>query len=89
MECYKNIMKKRYKAIVLSDIHLGSNWSRTKEATKFLKKNSCDTLILCGDIIDGWAILRGKRAKWKRCYTNFMKAHSPPGNQTVWAYYQS
>lgn len=67
-------MQKRYKAIVLSDIHLGSNWSRTKEATKFLKKNSCDTLILCGDIIDGWAILRGKRAKWKRCHTNFMKA---------------
>lgn len=66
-------MQKRYKAIVLSDIHLGSNWSRPKEVTRFLKKNSCETLILCGDIIDGWAILRGKRDKWKRCHTNFMK----------------
>lgn len=66
-------MQKRYKTIVLSDIHLGSKWSKTNEATKFLKKNSCQTLILCGDIIDGWAILRGKKAKWKRRHTNFMK----------------
>lgn len=66
-------MQKRYKTIVLSDIHLGSKWSKTKEVTKFLKNNSCQTLILCGDIIDGWAILRGKKAKWKRRHTNFMK----------------
>ncbi len=67
-------MQKDYKTIVLSDVHLGSKWSKTKEATRFLRKNSCETLILCGDIIDGWAILRGKKAKWKRRHTNFIKA---------------
>jgi UDP-2,3-diacylglucosamine pyrophosphatase LpxH len=67
-------VQREYKTIVLSDIHLGSKWSKTKEATRFLKKNRCETLILCGDIIDGWAILRGKKAKWKRRHTNFMKA---------------
>ncbi len=65
--------QRHYRTIVLSDVHLGSKWSKTKEASRFLKKNSCDTLILCGDIIDGWAILRGKKMKWKRSHTNFMK----------------
>ena len=65
--------QKHYRTIVLSDVHLGSKWSKTKEASRFLKKNSCETLILCGDIIDGWAILRGKKMKWKRSHTNFMK----------------
>ncbi len=64
---------KRYKTIVISDVHLGSRWSSTKEATRFLRKNSCDTLILCGDIIDGWAIMRGNKPKWKRKHTNFIK----------------
>lgn len=63
-----------HKTIVISDIHLGSKWSKTREVTNFLKKNSCETLILCGDIIDGWAILRNKKAKWQRIHTNFIKA---------------
>ncbi len=64
----------KYKTIVISDVHLGSKWSATKEATRFVKQNSCDTLILCGDIIDGWAILRGSKQKWKRRHTNFVSA---------------
>lgn len=66
-------MQKEFKTIVLSDIHLGSKWSKTKEVNRFLKKYSCETLILCGDIIDGWAILRGQGLKWKRRHTNFIK----------------
>ena len=62
-----------FKSIVISDVHLGSKWSRAKEATRFLKENFCKTLILCGDIIDGWELMRGKKAKWKRRHTNFMK----------------
>ncbi len=66
-------MQRHHKTIVLSDVHLGSKWSKTKEANRFLRDNTCETLILCGDIIDGWAILRGKKAKWKRRHTNFIK----------------
>ena len=36
--------QQHYKTIVLSDIHLGSKWSKTKEVTRFLKQHSCDTL---------------------------------------------
>jgi UDP-2,3-diacylglucosamine pyrophosphatase LpxH len=67
-------MSTHYRTIVLSDVHLGSKWSKTKEATLFLKHNSCETLILAGDIIDGWAIMRGRKVKWSRRHTNFIKA---------------
>ncbi len=69
----QEIEKPKYKTIVMSDIHLGSKWSKSKEASSFLRKNSCETLLLCGDIIDGWAIMRGKGLKWKKRHTNFIK----------------
>lgn len=62
-----------HKTIVLSDIHLGSKWSKVKEVTQFLKDNTCETLILCGDIIDGWDLVRGRKGKWRRRHTKFIK----------------
>lgn len=62
-----------YRTIVLSDIHLGSKWSKTREVNQFLAAHSCDTLILVGDIIDGWSIMRGKKGKWRRRHTRFIK----------------
>ncbi len=64
---------KHHRTIVLSDIHLGSRWSKAKEVTQYLKENTCDNLILCGDIIDGWNLVRGKSKKWKRRHTKFIK----------------
>ena len=49
----------RYETIIISDIHLGSKYSRAKEVTDFLLKNTAETIILNGDIIDGWALKRG------------------------------
>jgi UDP-2,3-diacylglucosamine pyrophosphatase LpxH len=49
----------KYKTIILSDIHLGSKYSRAKDVTNFLTKNTAETIILNGDIIDGWALKRG------------------------------
>ncbi len=65
---------KKYKTVVVSDVHLGSKWSKATAATQFLQENSCERLILCGDIIDGWAIMRGSKTKWKREHTDFVKA---------------
>ncbi len=64
------MQQKHFKTIVMSDIHLGSKWSKAKEAGRFLKYNTCDELILCGDIIDGWELSRGN--KWKRRFTKFI-----------------
>ncbi|MDR0506467.1 MAG: UDP-2,3-diacylglucosamine diphosphatase [Dysgonamonadaceae bacterium] len=65
---------KHHKTIILSDIHLGSKWSKAKEVAYFLKENSCDELILCGDIIDGWCLRRGKKSKWRKRHTRFIKS---------------
>lgn len=65
------LKRNHYKTIVLSDIHLGSKSSKAKEVARFLKSNSCDTLILNGDIIDGWQLRRG--GKWKKKHTRFFR----------------
>jgi len=64
-------MRNHYKTIVLSDIHLGSKNSKAKEVVRYLKKNTCDKLILNGDIIDGWQLKKG--AKWKKKHTRFFR----------------
>lgn len=52
-----------YNTIILSDLHLGSKASRRDDILNFIENNTCNTLILNGDIIDGWALKRG--SKWK------------------------
>ena len=64
-------MKTFYKTIVLSDIHLGIKASKAKEVVHFLKHHKCETLILNGDIIDGWQLR--KSGKWKKQHSNFFK----------------
>lgn len=64
-------MKKHYKTIVISDVHLGASGSKTKQLVRFLKQNTCELLILNGDIIDGWQLQRS--GKWKRKHTRFFK----------------
>lgn len=65
-------MVMHYKTIVISDIHLGTSGSKAKEVTSFLKHNSCDELILNGDIIDGWQLK--KFGAWKKHHTKFFKS---------------
>jgi len=57
--------------MVLSDIHMGSKNSKISELLIFLKYNTCDMLILNGDIIDGWQLKKGE--KWKKKYTRFFR----------------
>jgi len=65
-------MHKHHHTIVLSDIHLGSQYSKCQEVSDFLKSNSCDRLILNGDIIDGWQLQKGS-GRWKKRHTRFFK----------------
>jgi UDP-2,3-diacylglucosamine pyrophosphatase LpxH len=64
-----------YKTIVISDLHLGSSYSRANEVVDFLKDNKCETLVLNGDIIDGWALRRGGTwsADHMRCLQKLIK----------------
>lgn len=68
-------MNKRtyYPTVVLSDIHLGSEYSKVSEVTAFLKSINCNKLILNGDIIDGWQLQKGGKNKWKKEHSDFFK----------------
>jgi len=47
---------KHYRAIFISDLHLGTPGCQAEALLEFLKTHSCDTLYLVGDIIDGWQL---------------------------------
>ena len=59
--------------MILSDVHIGSEHSKVKELTSFLKNIDCDKLILNGDILDGWKLQRNPFGRWKRSYTELIK----------------
>ncbi|MEX0285941.1 MAG: UDP-2,3-diacylglucosamine diphosphatase [Paracoccaceae bacterium] len=48
-----------YRAIFISDIHLGTRGCRADLLVDFLQKHSSETLYLVGDILDGWQLQRG------------------------------
>jgi UDP-2,3-diacylglucosamine pyrophosphatase LpxH len=64
-------LKTHYRTIVLSDLHLGIRNAHPREVIHFLRKHTCDTLILNGDIIDGWQL--AKSGKWKKKHTAFFR----------------
>ena len=61
------LLEMRYKAIIVSDLHLGTKDSKADEFLHFIEEHPTELLILNGDIIDGWALNRG--AKWKKQHT--------------------
>lgn len=69
-----------YRTIVVSDVHIGTKDSKVKELTQFLKENTCEKLILNGDIIDGWNLKR--RGKWKKKDTKFFRLLLKLSNKT-------
>jgi UDP-2,3-diacylglucosamine pyrophosphatase LpxH len=61
----------RFRTIVISDVHLGTPNCRIKEVNDLLKHTECEKLILNGDIVDGWSLLR--RGGWKKQHTRFVR----------------
>jgi UDP-2,3-diacylglucosamine pyrophosphatase LpxH len=50
--------RRRYRAIWLSDTHLGTRGCKAGLLLDFLEHHDCDQLYLVGDIIDGWSLRR-------------------------------
>jgi UDP-2,3-diacylglucosamine pyrophosphatase LpxH len=46
----------RYRAVFVSDTHLGTKTCRSAFLADFLEQVSCEKLFLVGDIIDGWRL---------------------------------
>jgi UDP-2,3-diacylglucosamine pyrophosphatase LpxH len=75
----------KWKTVILSDIHLGSKSSRAEDVWNFLDSVSCQTLILNGDIIDGWSLKRG--SKWKEIHSKVLRKIikiAEKGTEVIW-----
>jgi len=60
-----------YKAVFISDIHLGTPGCQADALLEFLKRDTCDQLYLVGDIIDGWALRR--RWYWPQAHNDVIQ----------------
>lgn len=49
----------RYRAIFISDVHLGTRGCKAEFLLDFLKNNDADYIYLIGDIIDCWRLSKG------------------------------
>ncbi len=49
-------VRRRYRALFLSDIHLGTKACQAEFLLEFLKHHDADTIFLVGDVIDFWRI---------------------------------
>ncbi|MGJ8655998.1 MAG: glycosyltransferase [Akkermansiaceae bacterium] len=68
----KNKKELNFRSLFLSDIHLGTEDSKSRQVLDVIKNVKCERLYLNGDIIDGWAIKR--KAKWKKSHTKVVRA---------------
>lgn len=48
----------RYRAIFISDLHIGTPGFQANALLDFLKHHPCETMYLVGDIVDGWQLRR-------------------------------
>jgi UDP-2,3-diacylglucosamine pyrophosphatase LpxH len=73
-----------YNTLILSDLHLGAETSRAREATRVLKGNRFERLILLGDIFADLNFARLTKEHWK--FLGFIRKLSNPKRHTevVW-----
>lgn len=60
-----------YRALFLSDVHLGTRTSQAELLLEFLKHNDADIIYLVGDIVDFWRIKRG--AVWPQSHNDVLQ----------------
>ncbi len=50
---------RRFRALFVSDVHLGTKGSQAALFADFLRKHDAETIYIVGDLIDGWRLRRG------------------------------
>lgn len=63
--------KKRYRAVWISDVHLGFRGCNAEMLLEFLRNIRCDYLYLVGDIIDIWQIR--KKPFWPQTHNDVIR----------------
>src|SRR3546814_2642421 len=62
---------RHFRAIWISDLHLGTAGCQAEPLLEFLKQHESDTLYLVGDIIDGWQLRR--RWLWPQSHNDVIQ----------------
>jgi UDP-2,3-diacylglucosamine pyrophosphatase LpxH len=62
---------RQYRAIFISDVHLGSKGCQAEALAEFLKFHHAPVLYLVGDIVDGWRLK--KRHFWPQSHTDVIR----------------
>ena len=70
------VAPKIYDTLILSDLHLGADMSRAREALLVLRENQYRRLILLGDIFADLNFGRLKKEHWK--FLGFIRKLSNP-----------
>jgi UDP-2,3-diacylglucosamine pyrophosphatase LpxH len=60
-----------FRAVFISDVHLGARGCQAELLLDFIKHLDCDTLYLVGDIIDGWKLKSGWR--WPQAHNDVVQ----------------
>ena len=63
--------KLRYRAIFISDLHLGTPGCQATALLEFLRRTESDRLYLVGDIVDGWQLKR--RWYWHQTHNDVVQ----------------
>jgi UDP-2,3-diacylglucosamine pyrophosphatase LpxH len=61
----------RFRAIFISDVHLGTPGCRAEHLLEFLRQTESDHLYLVGDIVDGWQMKR--RWYWHQSHNDVVQ----------------
>ena len=62
---------KHYRAIFLSDVHLGTRSAKAEALLDFLKHTEAETIYLVGDIVDFWKVRRGPH--WAQSHNDVLQ----------------
>ena len=65
------LLRKRYRTIFISDLHLGTPGCQATALLDFLKAHPSDNLYLVGDIVDGWQLRR--RWYWPQTHNDVVQ----------------
>jgi UDP-2,3-diacylglucosamine pyrophosphatase LpxH len=60
-----------YRAIFISDVHLGTRTAQAEDLLDFLKHTEADTIYLVGDIVDFWKVRRGP--VWQQSHNDVLQ----------------
>jgi UDP-2,3-diacylglucosamine pyrophosphatase LpxH len=61
----------RFRAIFISDVHLGTRAAQAEQLLEFLRRTDADVYYLVGDIVDFWKVRRG--AYWPQAHNDVIQ----------------